>query len=71
MSNKYTLVWGDDWEGFYIDGELQVEGHKVTVEDVLEFIGITYDVVYPDQSWLEEEGNLPRRLKAVQKVIPY
>jgi len=35
----YTIPEGD-WEALYVNGELQVEGHKVRVEEVAQFTPI-------------------------------
>ena len=35
---KVTLVKYDDWEGFYVDGELKAQDHKISVEMLFELI---------------------------------
>ena len=73
---KVTFVSGDDWQGLYIDGELKREGHSLAARDVLELLGVRCDYVTADQQWLEESGDLPRRLSDVvldesDDVLPF
>ncbi len=62
-----TIVDGDDWEGLYIDGKLIEEHHCVRTESVLQHLGIPCEMIYPDQNWLENRGNLPVRLEDVKR----
>lgn len=62
---KLTLVDGDDWQGFYVDGKLQIEGHSVRLVDALEKIGMECEVVYPDMDWLVDNGNMPENIEDV------
>ena len=45
---------GDDWEGVYVDGELQFEGHSVSeklIDKLVEVGGIEYE-----SKWLNADG---------------
>lgn len=53
-----------DWEGIYVDGALKYEGHYVEAEQVLEALGLSYDVRY---TALKDGGRLPAQLHSVQK----
>jgi hypothetical protein len=64
---QVTIVSGDDWEGLYINGELIEESHHIGVDDVLGYLGIPCDVIYPDQDWLVERGCLPVELSEVKE----
>lgn len=57
---------GDDWAGLYVNGELRAENHSLRVSDVLEALGIEYERIECDQSWLEERGRLPERVEDVK-----
>jgi hypothetical protein len=59
-----SLVYGDDWEGLYLDGLLIREGHSLDVRDVLEALGITVDYVMADDC-LNELGSCPPLLTEV------
>jgi hypothetical protein len=66
MNKKITFVTNeDDWEGLYIDGELEVEAHRLSVEDVLAVLGIYAEYITCDQDWLFDRGYLPSDLKDV------
>ncbi len=45
-----------DWEGIYIDGQLEFETHTLTAYDILYALGIQYEKIYCD---LEEIGRCP------------
>lgn len=64
---RIVFVDGDDWEGLYLDDRLVEEHHHVRTEDVLRHLGFEYEVIYPDQDWLEERGSLPTDLAEVKK----
>ena len=66
-SIKVGLVRGDDWEGLYLDGKLVEEGHHFRLTDVLARFGIECDEVWPDDSWLEERGSLPKNFEEVPR----
>ncbi|HRY30262.1 MAG TPA: hypothetical protein P5079_09540, partial [Elusimicrobiota bacterium] len=40
ITNKIVLVHGDDWNGFYIDGKLAMEGHSYDSRHVLDALKI-------------------------------
>jgi hypothetical protein len=66
-AGKVTFVDGDDWEGLYIDGKLDTEGHHVRIDDLLRLLGIDGQQIYADDAWLAERGNLPENLDEVQR----
>jgi len=63
---KFHFVYGDDWEGLYIDGKLVTEGHAITVEEFAEIIGVEFNESFADIDWLQEEGSLPEKLEDVK-----
>jgi hypothetical protein len=71
MSGYVTavLVTGYDWQGLYLNGELAVEGHKVTAEDVLYALREkrldSYTVREADSEVIESMGGLPYDLDRV------
>ena len=69
--SKYVLVTNyDDWEGLYLNGILQLEGHTVRREDLMELIINTNKKVTDFEEvdaygWLYDGGTLPRTLTEV------
>lgn len=59
------LVTSDDWQGLYINDELDLENHLLSVEDVLkelyncleDFCTLSFYGI--DQDYMEEIGDLP------------
>lgn len=62
---RVTYVYGDDWDGVYIDGELRWEGHSISPMELLELVGIAPKSITADYDWLCEHANLPKLLKDV------
>ena len=64
----YVLVNFDDWEALYADGEKLVEGHHVTVRDVIEqtdfcaVTGSTFKFEFVDDTKWQEMGYIPDNL---------
>lgn len=50
----------DDWGGLYIDGKLKAQGHDYgrlsVTEEVLEALGIAYEIFYVDDEGYEQWG---------------
>lgn len=63
---KLTIVQGDGWHGLYKDDKLMVEGHSISYEDLASVLGVTIKTVEPNQTWLEDRGNLPCDLAEVK-----
>lgn len=69
----HTLTYvsnDDDWQGFYIDGNLAIEDHYVSglnLAELLADMGIISPVnrICADDEWLGEVGRLPDNLKEV------
>ena len=66
MPQQITFVCADDWEGLYVDGKLATQGHSLTIQDVLEHIGIGSVTLWANEEWLIKRGSLPERLKQVR-----
>lgn len=67
MDKPYTIVQGSDWVGLYYRGERLIEGHSLSIGDVLDATGHGYESKEVDQEWLENEGSLPRNLKDIKE----
>lgn len=72
-AKKVVLVMGDDWEGLYVDGQLQAEGHSLSPMRVLRALGNSLDPmllnaegVIADDEWLSDVGTLPMALSDVK-----
>ena len=63
---KVTYVQGDDWEGVYIDGKLEIEGHSIDFREVLDKMGVQVESISADCNWLHERGRLPDNLSEVK-----
>lgn len=75
MSLDITLVsTGNDWDALYINGKAVMQAHSITVEDVLDYLGITLAINRPtvDDEWFDEygdeHGQLPDNLADVKIV---
>ncbi len=59
---KITIVYGDDWEGLYLNGVLVTENHSLHVGEVLEALEISCGYEETDREWMDERRCLPRLL---------
>jgi hypothetical protein len=68
MNRKLTIVSNcDDWEGFYVNNKLKLEGHSLRLDQVLEVLGFTVEYIECDNQWLYEYGGtLPTNLEDVE-----
>ena len=66
MEKKIDIVFGDDWEGIYVDNVLIDEGHSLQVGDVLALLGYDVSARECDYEWLYEMGSLPKTLDKVK-----
>lgn len=64
---KATLVFGEDWQGLYLDGKLAAEGHRLNARDVLDALGIAHESFDADNDWLCARGDLPVDLDEVER----
>lgn len=60
-----------DWEGFYVDGKLVAENHRIVAdgrlfEQVMAAAGVSLKTVYYDSEWMASEGCLPEELSSVK-----
>lgn len=72
MSNskpKITIVTnGDDWEGLYLDGVLFVQDHNITIDSLIEALGLEKETVEVSSRWLGDEVvSLPEKLNKIPK----
>lgn len=69
-----TIIRGDDWEGVYIDGELETEGHSLETPETVRLAirrNVSEVMVKEcDISWLHDEGNLPNDIADVKYPAP-
>lgn len=63
---KIQIARTGDWEGLYLYGKLVREGHFLSVEDVLQELGLNVEVLWVDEevfdgsSFPENVEDLPR-----------
>jgi hypothetical protein len=62
----YQLVRGDDWEGLYIDGKLETEGHSLSPSDIFKVLDIRVTNHDLDDEWICEQGSLPENFDEVK-----
>lgn len=73
---RIYLVSGDDWEGLYINGKLEKEGHRIDFSNgmkvIAEYINnemsaseIKFMNYYVNQEWLEDEGSFPENFRDI------
>jgi hypothetical protein len=61
---------GDDWEGIYVDGILQMEDHTLTAGDIIRILGIKAERKEVSSEWLGGEvGSLPERLSDIPEAV--
>lgn len=69
-TSKMTFIHGDDWEGIYIDGKLETEGHSHAPAEAVRLAILRnvaeVEVKECDFNWLHDEGNLPVDLSDVK-----
>lgn len=65
--SKATFVYGEDWEGVYIDGKLLEDGHSINPRDLLSNLGYQIESFDVNQQWLEDNG-LPKHLENVVRA---
>ena len=50
MSREHTdvkiLTNHDDWEALYVNGEFRTEGHRITIQDVINELGVDAENLY-------------------------
>jgi hypothetical protein len=63
---ELVIAYGDDWEGLYIDGQLQEEGHSISLYHFCKAVGIELTQKGVDTDWLENRGNLPSKISEVK-----
>jgi hypothetical protein len=69
----YTLVVADDWQGFYIDGQLVAEDHRFSPSRIMELIGINLtriDAYDSDQlsEYIDYHGAMPDNLNEISDL---
>lgn len=67
VAPKAALVFGDDWTGLYVNGELRLENSTIHVADVIEALGLECETVTADEDWLTCQGSLPKALADVRR----
>jgi len=66
MSKKdnVVIVYGGDWEGIYINGELKYEGHSLQTSELLDVLGVKHDLKEIDEDiFYDNDDRLPTLLK--------
>lgn len=70
---KIDFVMGDDWEGCYINDQLEIQGHRLEADDVAKAISallprlnITVASHEADMNWLGDVGQLPNSFNKVK-----
>ena len=74
---KVNYVVGEDWQGLYIANKLEVEGHTLSIMEVLDICSFKLDESKDDkfsvakyevnQDWLENRGSFPDDFEEIPK----
>jgi hypothetical protein len=43
---KVRILDGDDWKVLFVDGERKSNGHSIRIDDLLDALGVDYEIVY-------------------------
>lgn len=75
MNVRIIRVLADDWEGIYVNGILEEQGHSVAfgrLMQIIEHRTVTHWVTLEvDPDWIEDEaGELPPRLEDCNLLNP-
>lgn len=68
---KLIEVRADDWEGWYVNGDCKWQRHSIDTDVLIDLINrefkldIQHEIVYADDKWLRERGELPDKLTEV------
>jgi len=73
-SVSLILVVTDDWQGVYVDGVLEHEGHRIEGSDWIRIIGRHKNFGEIESYWADEEymhdvGNFPNKFEDLPKDI--
>jgi hypothetical protein len=64
---KIDIIFGDGWEGLYVNGVLKDQEHSLSAESVVRALGfLNVNCDECDSDWLNEQGVLPDDIKDVQ-----
>ena len=73
---ELNIVYGDDWQGLYVNNLLLIEGHHLDVFEVLSKLKEEYPEIqladvyiseyWCDNDWLEDESFLPNNFEEVK-----
>ena len=47
-NKEITILYGDDWEGIYLNGKLLDQNHSIDNSKLLELLGYSVKCVYED-----------------------
>ena len=72
MGNEFIFVSTDDWEGYYINGRLKNEGHRMESSEWLELIEKNTHFTSVKSFWVDEEymhdiGSFPEKFSEIPK----
>lgn len=54
---RVVIVFSNEWEGIYVEGQLVAEGPCLDPETVLRAVGIMAETAEADEEWFENEQN--------------
>lgn len=58
----YTIPEGD-WEAMYVNGELEVEGHRISIEDISKFVPIGLVRLRCVDNFDSDEDSFPEKVE--------
>lgn len=72
--NRINMVYGDDWQGMYLNGVLHAQGHSVHMNelgDIINKLGGVNEFVSNEVcfKWLDGMGYLPKFLIDIPRDV--
>ena len=72
---QYVVV--DDWQGLYINGDLKIEGHEISMYQAIHIVAkycldtnkVRIEKIYLNQEWVEDNGNLPNKFSEIPQEM--
>lgn len=71
MLTNVTIVNDEygDWQALYFQGVKKIEGHSLSIEEVLETLNIPFNWLEIKNEFFDANGALPTDLKAIPKRV--
>ena len=68
--SKMVIIRADDWEGIYIDGKLEAEGHSTEPYDAVK-IAIMHGVSSVESLWCDLEFTMKEICRGIYPMLGF